>query len=570
MAGRGRPAHKVWLEPLVTPQSFDELMPDLVVDPALGLVSPTWRGAGDLVVPLGIVDRPLEQRRENLTVALGGAAGHMAIVGGPRTGKSTTARSVVTALALTRTPLEVQFYVLDFGGGTFAPLAGLAHVAGVASRAEPDVVRRIVAEVTGIVDARERYFRTNGIDSIETYRRRRAQGTADDGYGDVFLLVDGWSTIRAEFDELEGLIQTLAGRGLTFGLHLVATAARWMDFRTQVKDIFGTKVELRLGDPMDSEIDRKVAVNVPKGRPGRGLTMSKHHMLVALPRVDGIGDPASLGEGVTHLVTTVNEAWTGPAGPKLRLLPEHISLTEVRAMAGPEDERILLGVDEAALAPVGLRPTDESHLYCFGDGGSGGDPFGNGQNTQVLLGKILRIDVDHGDPYSLPPGNPFGNEVWEYGLRNPWRISFDKANGDLYIADVGQDTWEEVNYIPNGQGALNFGWSYREGSHAYKGSPPATEHLTYPVDEYSHGGGRCSITGGYIYRGAQYYALLNNVYFFGDYCTGYIWSLEHVGDQWLMNKRLESGVRLSSFGEDSHSELYVINHDGGVYRLSAK
>ena len=371
MAGRGRPAHKVWLEPLVTPQSFDELMPDLVVDPALGLVSPTWRGAGDLVVPLGIVDRPLEQRRENLTVALGGAAGHMAIVGGPRTGKSTTARSVVTSLALTRTPLEVQFYVLDFGGGTFAPLADLAHVAGVASRAEPDVVRRIVAEVTGIVDARERYFRTHGIDSIETYRRRRAQGTADDGYGDVFLVVDGWSTIRAEFDELEGHIQTLAGRGLTFGLHLVATAARWMDFRTQIKDVFGTKVELRLGDPMDSEIDRKVAVNVPKGRPGRGLTMSKHHMLVALPRVDGKGDPASLGEGVTHLVATVNEAWTGPAGPKLRLLPERIELAEVRAMAGPDDDRILLGVDEAALAPVGLRPADESHLYCFGDGGSG-------------------------------------------------------------------------------------------------------------------------------------------------------------------------------------------------------
>jgi S-DNA-T family DNA segregation ATPase FtsK/SpoIIIE len=371
MKGKGRPAHKVWLEPLVVPQSFDELMPDLTTDPALGLVSPTWRGAGDLVIPLGIVDRPLEQRRENLTLALGGAGGHMAIVGGPRTGKSTAARSVLTALALTRTPLEVQFYVLDFGGGTFAPMTGMAHVAGVASRAEPDVVRRIIAEVTGIVNAREAYFRAKGIDSIETYRQRRARGLVDDGYGDVFLVVDGWSTIREEFDEIEAQIQALAGRGLTFGLHLIATAARWMDFRTQIKDIFGTKLELRLGDPMDSEIDRKVAVNVPKGRPGRGLSMSRHHVLVALPRIDGTGDASTLGAGIDHLVATVNAAWTGSAGPKLRLLPEHIQLADVRAMAPGDDRRILLGIDEAALAPVGIQPADENHLYAFGEGESG-------------------------------------------------------------------------------------------------------------------------------------------------------------------------------------------------------
>ncbi len=387
MAGKGRPAHKVWLEPLVVPHTFDQLMPDLAPDPQLGLVSAGWRAAGDLVIPLGIVDRPLEQRRENLTVALGGAAGHMAIVGGPRTGKSTAARSVVTALALTRTPLEVQFYVLDFGGGTFSPMTRLAHVAGVASRAEPDVVRRIVAEIDGIVDARELYFRQNGIDSIETYRQRRAQGRADDGYGDIFLVVDGWSTIRAEFDELEPEIQTLAGRGLTFGLHLVATANRWMDFRTQIKDVFGTKLELRLGDPMDSDIDRRVAVNVPKDRPGRGITVTKHHVLTALPRLDGDGDASSLGTGVDHLVETVNAAWQGPAAPKLRLLPERIGLDEVRAAStagrGAGDRHILLGVDEAALAPVGIDPTDEAHLYAFGDGGSGKSALLRGVASEV-------------------------------------------------------------------------------------------------------------------------------------------------------------------------------------------
>ncbi|WP_449385758.1 type VII secretion protein EccCa [Cellulomonas soli] len=377
MSGRGPAAHQVWLPPLVVPSTFDELMPDLVVDPALGLVSPSWRAAGPLTVPLGIVDRPLEQRREHLVVQLAGAAGHMAVVGGPRSGKSTLARSVVTGLALTNTPREVQFYVLDFGGGTFAPLANLPHVAGVAARSDADVVRRVVAEVEGIVDARERYFREHGIDSIETYRTRRAQGQVDDGYGDVFLLLDGWGTLRSEYDELELRVQAIAGRGLTFGVHLIATATRWMDFRSQVKDLFGTRVELRLGDPMDSEIDRKVAVNVPTGRPGRGLSSSKHHALTALPRIDGDGSADTLGAGVEHLVQTIATSWTGAPGPRLRLLPDEITLDALRAGVAPDpsDRRLLLGVDESRLAPVPFDTADEPHLYAFGDGGSGKSAF---------------------------------------------------------------------------------------------------------------------------------------------------------------------------------------------------
>lgn len=370
MKGRGPEAHQVWLPPLVVPETYDRLMPDLGVDPALGLVSPGWRAAGPLTFPLGVVDRPLEQRRENLTISLAGAGGHMAVVGGPRSGKSTTTRSVVTGLALTHTPLEVQFYVLDFGGGTFTPLVGLPHVAGVGTRAEPDVVRRIVAEVEGIVDARERYFRAHGIDSIETYRQRRAAGQADDGYGDVFLVVDGWSTVRAEFDELEPRLQALAGRGLTFGMHLLATASRWMDFRTQVKDLFGTRLELRLGDPTDSELDRKVAAAVPRERPGRGMIVSKHHVLTALPRIDGDGSAQTLGAGVQHLVQSVAQSWRGAPPPKLRLLPEQVPLDELRARA-PRAPGLLLGIDEAALAPVVLDVREEHHLYAFGDSGAG-------------------------------------------------------------------------------------------------------------------------------------------------------------------------------------------------------
>jgi S-DNA-T family DNA segregation ATPase FtsK/SpoIIIE len=386
MKGKSIPAHQVWLPPLDVPATFDELLGDLVEDPELGLVSPRWRQAGPLTIPLGIVDRPLEQRRDGLVMSLLGAGGHLAIVGSARSGKSTLARSVLTAIALTHTPLEVQFYVMDFGGGTFVPFAKMAHVAGVAGRNQPDVLRRMFQEVVGIVNTRERYFTANGIDSIETYRRLRARGQADDGYGDVFLVIDGWPTIRSEFDEMEFEIQALAGRALTFGVHLVVTTTRWMDFRTAIRDTFGSKLELRLGDTSDSEIDRKVAVNVPQGRPGRGLAPSKHHMLTALPRVDGSGDPATLSEGVEDLIERVNSAWKGPRGPKLRLLPEMLDLDELRSRAGgtPLEKQILLGVDEAELAPTAFDVRRNPHLYLFGDTQSGKSSFLRGFAREIM------------------------------------------------------------------------------------------------------------------------------------------------------------------------------------------
>lgn len=386
MKGKSIPAHQVWLPPLDVPTTFDEMLGDLVEHPELGLISPRWRQAGPLTLPLGIVDRPLEQRRDSLVMSLVGAGGHLAIVGGARSGKSTLARSVLTGIALTHTPLEVQFYVMDFGGGTFVPFAKMAHVAGVAGRNQPDVLRRMFQEVVGIVNARERYFTANGIDSIETYRRLRAQGRADDGYGDVFLVIDGWPTIRAEFDEMEFEIQALAGRALTFGVHLVVTTTRWMDFRTAIRDTFGSKLELRLGDTSDSEIDRKVAVNVPQGRPGRGLAPSKHHMLTALPRIDGSGDPNTLSEGVEDLIDRVNAAWKGPRGPKLRLLPEMLELDELRRRAAgtPVEQKVLLGVDEAELAPTGFDIRRNPHLYLFGDSQSGKSSFLRGFAREVM------------------------------------------------------------------------------------------------------------------------------------------------------------------------------------------
>ena len=376
MSGRGPSAHQVWLPPLETPATLDQLFGDLVEDPALGLISPRWREAGALTVPLGIVDVPLEQRRENLAVSLGGAAGHMAIVGAPLSGKSTLARTALVSLALTHTPQEVQFFVIDFGGGSFTGLQRFTHVSGVATRSEPDVVRRTVAEVTSLLNAREVYFRKNGIDSIDTYRQRRAQGLADDGYGDIFLMVDGWGTLRTEFEMLEPQIHAIAARGLTYGVHVVITAARWMEIRANIKDLIGTRIELRLGDPSDSEVNRKAAENVT-AIPGRGLNDKGLQMLTALPRIDGDEDASTLAGGIDDLVDRVAAAWHGPAGPKLRLLPSKITHPDLRAVAaaasadGTEPREILLGIDEENLAPFSIDPIAEPLLYLYGDADSG-------------------------------------------------------------------------------------------------------------------------------------------------------------------------------------------------------
>lgn len=376
MHGHGPSAHQVWLPPLEQPPTLDELLGDLAEDPALGLVSRRWRDVGGLTVPLGIVDVPLEQRRENLVVSLGGAAGHVAIVGAPLSGKSTLARTLVAALSLTHTPQEVQFFVIDFGGGSFTGMQSFTHLAGIATRSEPDIVRRTVAEVTSLLNAREVYFRENGIDSIDTYRQRRAQGLVDDGYGDIFLVIDGWGMVRQEFELLEPQIQAIAARGLTYGVHVVITAARWMEVRANLKDLIGTRIELRLGDPTDSEVNRKAAENVTS-LPGRGLNSSGLQMLTALPRIDGREDAASLADGVDDLMARTAAAWHGPRGPKLRLLPDTITHQELRALAatrtpdGSEPREMLLGIDEANLAPFSIDPTEEPLLYLYGDADSG-------------------------------------------------------------------------------------------------------------------------------------------------------------------------------------------------------
>lgn len=208
-------------------------------------------------------------------------------------------------------------------------------------------------------------------------------------------------------------------------------------------------------------------------------------------------------------------------------------------------------------------------LYIgLGDGGSARDPFNNGQRLDTLLGKLLRIDVD-GTPYRTPSDNPFvgrsgaRGEIWAYGLRNPWRFSFDRATSRLLLADVGQNAWEEVDLIERGG---NYGWRIMEGAHCHiplEGCP--TAGLTLPIAEYQTSLG-CSVTGGYVYRGTRLRDLVGR-YVFGDYCSGQTWTLSAQGGRWVMAPLLATEARISSFGEDDQGEIYVVDLQGVIYRL---
>ena len=244
-----------------------------------------------------------------------------------------------------------------------------------------------------------------------------------------------------------------------------------------------------------------------------------------------------------------------------------------RTSADPAVEKVLLTVNQPYANHNGgaMAFGPDGYLYLgLGDGGSGGDPQGNGQKLTTLLGKVLRLDVDHGDPYAIPPDNPFADgqkgraEIWAYGLRNPWRFSFDRATrGSVHWRcrpePVGRDR------LPPGgtAGGLNFGWNYREGANPYQGEPRAGLVLVDPVAEYQHPEG-CSVTGGFVYRG-QELPEFNGIYLYGDYCTGRVWGLLRLADgSWKNQVLFDSGAFVTSFGEDRGGELYLLDQRAGA------
>ncbi len=216
----------------------------------------------------------------------------------------------------------------------------------------------------------------------------------------------------------------------------------------------------------------------------------------------------------------------------------------------------------------------DGYLYVgLGDGGWAGDPHGHGQNRNTLLGALLRLDVDGERGYAIPADNPFARgggrpEIWAFGLRNPWRFSFDRETGDLYIGDVGQDAREEIDFQPAGdRGGRNYGWSVWEGTRRFRPDREPVSEVTFPVAEYDNLEDGCAVTGGYVYRG-QAVPALRGVYVFGDFCSGTIWGLRRGGDgRWRKAELLRTDLRIASFGEDEAGELYVVDYRGAVYRF---
>jgi DNA segregation ATPase FtsK/SpoIIIE, S-DNA-T family len=403
----GRPAHEVWLPPLDESPAVNELLPD-----------PSWSDPrnvnGRLLLPLGLVDRPFDQRRDLLVVDLSGAMGNVAVVGGPQSGKSTALRTMIMSAAATHTPEHIQFYCLDFGGGTLGSLANLPHVGGVAGRLDADRLRRTIAEVSGLLREREQRFRDLGIESMRDFRERKAQLAALppevaaqnplslDKFGDVVLVVDGWASIKSDFDYLEPVLQALAIQGLSYGIHVAISASRWMEIRPAVKDMLGTRIELRMGDPLDSEVGRKFAELVPIGRAGRGMSAERLHMLVALPRLDSSCGTDDLAAGVAKSVEAVGAFYGERAAPPVRMLPHNLDrniVVEAARGAGLlGTSRIAIGINEAELAPVVLRFDASPHLVVFGDSECGKTGLlrniaqGIMENATSTEAKIILVD----------------------------------------------------------------------------------------------------------------------------------------------------------------------------------
>ena len=380
LAGQGPPAHQVWLPPLNQSAALDELVGPVAADPARGLAFANPGLHGALQVPIALIDKPREQLRDVMWLQLAGSAGHVAIVGSTLSGKSTAVRTLICGLALTHTAAEVQVYCLDFGGGALAGVKDLPHVGGVSGRLDAVGVRRTVGEIASLLTDREQRFGDLGIDSMSSYRQRRANASAGPGagipggdpFGDVFLVVDGWSTLRKEYEELEPVITDIATRGLSYGIHVVATATRWMDFRPGIRDLFGSRLELRLGDPTDSMVNRRAALNVPE-KPGRGIVdhptdkTKSLHLLTVRPELSSLPDTAAL---VKQIATN----WTGPLAQRVRRLPASVPYAELD-IERSSGLRLPIGISEADLQPVEIDFGSDPHFLLFGDAECGKSSF---------------------------------------------------------------------------------------------------------------------------------------------------------------------------------------------------
>ncbi|UGY93028.1 type VII secretion protein EccCa [Streptomyces gobiensis] len=366
LAAAASPVNQIWLPPLPEALPLDAVGGP--VEAGKRGMRLTQRPTGPLRVPLGLLDDPAKQWQGQWTLDLTLAGGHVAIIGGPQSGKTTLLRTLMLSLALTHTPQEVGIYGLDLVGGGLQAMSGLPHVGGVAGRADRERAARTVEEIRTMLAEREEIFREQGIDSVDQLRRLRAAGQLPQlGSTDIVLVIDGFGGLREDFEELDDAIGELLKRGSGYGIHVVASMLRWNDVRIAVQSTFGTRAELRLNDPSDSSIDRRLAQTLVPDEPGRVLTDGKLFAQAALPRIDGLSCGDDLGTAAEHAVRTIRAAWTGPGAPPVRVLPPKLTTRKLPTPAA-EPRKVPIGLDQSALRPVLLDLFQhDQHLLIFGD-----------------------------------------------------------------------------------------------------------------------------------------------------------------------------------------------------------
>ena len=379
------PVTPVWLPPLPSVVTLDRVGGGVRAT-ADGV---RLRAGGGLRTPIGILDDPAKQWQGGWQLDLAASGGHLAVIGGPQSGKSTLLRTLALSLALTHRPSEVAIYAVDLLAGGPRVLAELPHVGGVAGRTERERVRRTVEEVRAMVGQREQVFRARGIDSLAELRATHAAGRLPElPTADVVLMIDGFGQLGGDFEEVETAVGEVLARGSGFGVHVVAAVARWNEIRMAQQAAFGTRIELRLNEPADSVIDRRTATLVPENRPGRALTDRGLLAQVALPRVDDVAAVHALGEATASAAQAVRASWGDrPVAPLVRVLPAELPAARLAGVRHPT--AVPIGVEEHQHAPalVDLFGRDQ-HLLVLGDSRSG--------KTNLLRVLVAELTSRHG------------------------------------------------------------------------------------------------------------------------------------------------------------------------------
>ncbi len=358
---------QIWLPPLPENLSLSEVLGRAELTSNRGLRS---ERDGLLRIPIGRKDRPLEQWQGPSTLDVSGSGGNVAIMGSPQSGKSNVLKTLISSAALTHTPEELSFYCIDMNGSSLNYLAGLPHVGDVTSRFDEDKMRRLIAEMETFLRDREQLFSTHEISSVEQMRQMHAAGELPELFSaDVFLAIDGWATLRKDFDDLAESVQSIAQRGLGFGIHVIFVTGRWADIRLPVQAVIGSRVELELNDALDSSIGRKPMQGL-RGQPkGRSVTPDELFTQVALPEIrqpDVSQESSPIG-----LVRAIADAWQGQSAPQVRMLPESVNYVELLKNCGSMQPAII-GIDEATLNPVRFKlNTEQRHIMIVGDSASG-------------------------------------------------------------------------------------------------------------------------------------------------------------------------------------------------------